>query len=255
MLNATAMQIMTLAFMCALAGATLVPAPAHNSDRLLLSLLGTVFLAVIAMAVLALLDVLTGTAILAAIGAAMMVPCAWLARAPGADFEDVDEDDDGGGSPPHAPSPRDGPVDRRPQPTLAPVFSFAMSPQAPACTPTLAAAGPRAELRPPVAVPSPGPRPPNPRFPPIVTELGSEPRPPVVLAPPADLPLEPAPDPGLRRPRLRRGDHRSIAHWRAAGQHEPRRRRGVTRLRLLHGWRRLACVADAEPTTPVDAPR
>jgi hypothetical protein len=27
------------------------------------------------------------------------------------------------------------------------------------------------------------------------------------------------------------------------------------RLRLLHGWRRLACVADAEPTTPVDAQR
>jgi hypothetical protein len=119
----------------------------------------------------------------------------------------------------------------------------------------LAAAGPRAELPPPVAVPPSDPRPLNPRFPLIVTELGSEPRPPVVRAPAADLPLEPAPDPGPRRLRLRRGDHRSIAHRRAAGPHEARRRRGVMRLRLFHGWRRLACVADAEPTTPVDAPR
>jgi hypothetical protein len=233
------MQIMTMAFVCALAVATLAPAPARNADGLLLSLLGTVFLAVVVMGVLALLDVLTGTAILAAMCASIMVPCAWLARAPGRAFEDAGEDDDdGGGSPPYEPWSPHGPDDRRPQPTYAPVFSFAMTPQAPASTPALAPTGPRAELPPPVALPSPNPRPLNPRFPLIVTELGSEPRPPVVLAPPADLPLEPAPDPGPRRPRLRRGDHRSIAHWRAAGEHEGRRRRGVMRLRLLHGWRR-----------------
>jgi hypothetical protein len=251
------MQIMTMAFVCALAVATLAPAPARNADGLLLSLLATVFLAVVVMGVLALLDVLTGTAILAAIGASIMVPCAWLARAPGRAFEDAGEDDDdgGGGSPPYEPSSPHGPDDRRPRPTRAPVFSFAMSPQAPAGTPALAPAGPRAELPPVAAVPSPNPRPLNPRFPLIVTAPWSEPRPPVVLTPPADLPLEPARDPGPRRPRLRRGDHRSIAHRRAAGRHAARRRRGVMRLRLLHGWRRLACVADAEPTTPVDAQR
>jgi hypothetical protein len=304
------MQFMAMVFICALAVATLAPAPSRNEDRLLLSLLGTVFVAIVVMGVLALLDVLTGTAILAAIGASIMVPCAWLARAPGADFDDADEDDDGGGSPPYEPSPWDGPDDRRPEPTPAPVFSFAMGPQAPVSTRALAPAGPRAELPPPGAVPPPNPRfplgvtppwsgavaqapfepplpdapappapaaqPLNPRFPlittapwseprttapwsePRTTAPWSEPRPPYVLEPPADLPLEPARDPEQRRSRLRRGDHRSIAHRPAAGPHEGRRRRGVMRLRLLHGWRRrrrLTCVGDAEPATPVDAPR
>jgi hypothetical protein len=227
-MNAIGIQIMTMAFVGALAVAALVPAPARNKDALLLPLLGTVLLAVVVMGVLALQDVLIGTAILAAIGASIMVPCAWLARAPGPDFADADagEDEDGGGSPPYQPSPQDGPDDRRPTPTRAPALSFAMSLQAAASPPALAPAGPRAGLPPPVAVP-----------------------------PPADLPPEPARDPEPRRPRLRRGDHRSIAHRRGAGQHAGRRRRGVMRIRLLHGWRRLACVSDAEPTTPVDAPR
>jgi hypothetical protein len=238
--NATAMQMIGLAFICALAVATLAPAPARNEDGLLMSLLGTVFLATIVMGVLALLDVLTGTAILAAIGASIMVPCAWLARAPAADFDEDEEDDDGGGSSPYEPSPRDGPYDWRPEPM--PARSLAMSPQAPMIGPALAPAGPRAELAPPADVPAsaaPAARPLNPRFPLIVTEPWTEPRPPVVRTPPADLPPEPvlAPEPPLRS-RPQRGDHRSIVHRRAEGQHEGRRRRGVMRLRLLHGWRR-----------------
>jgi hypothetical protein len=237
------MQMIGLAFICALAVATLAPAPARNEDGLLLSLLGTVFLATIVMGVLALLDVLTGTAILAAIGASIMVPCAWLARAPQADF-DEDEEDDGGGSSPYEPSPWHGPDGWHPEPM--PARSFAMSPQPPALRPGLAPAGPRAELAPPAGTPAPVPaaRPLNPRFPLIVTEPWTEPRPPVVRTPPADLPPEPVAAPAPpRRPRPTRGDHRSIVHHRAGGQHEGRRR--VIRLRLLHGWRRRRRSAGA----------
>jgi hypothetical protein len=250
------MQMTGLVFICALAIATLAPAPTRNEDRLLMSLLGTVFLATIVMGVLALLDVLTGTAILAAIGASIMVPCAWLARAPGADFDEDEEEDDGGGSAPYEPSPWGGPDDWRPEPM--PALSFAMSPQAPALRPSLAPAGPRAGLAPldapapavpavPAVPAAPAARPLNPRFPLIVTEPWTEPRPPVVLTPrAADLPPEPVPAPGpLLRPRLQRGDHRSIVHRHAGGPHEGRRRRGVMRLRLLHGWRRWTGAGDA----------
>lgn len=237
------MQMIGLAFICALAVAMLAPAPARNADRLLMSLLGMVFLATIVMGVLALLDVLTGTAILAAIGASIMVPCAWLARAPGADFDEDEEDDDGGGSAPWEPSPWIGPDDWRPEPM--PALSFAMRPQAPMIRPEVAAAGPRAELAPLAGAPAPAARPLNPRFPLIVTEPWTEPRPPVVLTPPADLPPEPVPAPGPQLPRPQRGDHRSIVHRRAEGPHEGRRRRGVMRLRLLHGWRRRRRSAGA----------
>jgi hypothetical protein len=244
------MQTIGLAFICALAVATLAPAPARNEDRLLMSLLGTVVVATLVMGILALLDVLTGTAILAAVGASIMVPCAWLARAPGADYDEDEEDDDGGGSPPYEPSPWTGPDGWRPAPM--PARSFAMSPQAPALRPALAPAGPRAELAPldapapAAAAPAPpAARPLNPRFPLIVTEPWTEPRPPVVLTPPAHLPPEPVPAPVPLLPRLQRGDHRSIVHRHAEGQHEGRRRRGVMRLRLLHGWRRRRRSAGA----------
>ena len=229
------MQMIGLAFICALAVATLAPAPARNEDRLLLSLLGTVFLATIVMGVLALLDVLTGTAILAAIGASIMVPCAWLARAPEAD---ADEDDDGGGIPPYEPAPWGGPDDRRPEP--APALAVARSAPPRPRAPALAVAGPRAEGQPPAA------RPLNPRFPLIVTEPWTEPRPQVVPVPPADARPEPVSAPAPLWPRLHRGDHRSIVHLRADGEHEGRRRRGVMRLRLLHGWRRRHRPADAD---------
>lgn len=263
MVNATGMQVIGLAFISALAVAMLGPAPARNEDRLLLSLLGAVFLATIVMGLLALLDVLTGTAILAAIAASIMVPCAWLVRAPYADDE---EDDDGGGIPPYEPAPWDGgPEEWRPEP--APSFSLAMS-APPPLAPTLAPAGPRAERRQdpanprfplfeapawPAAVPQPAafeaappvaaspelPAPPlNPRFPLIVAEPWTEPHPPVVVTPPAVVAPEPVPAAAPLRPRRPRAEHRSIVHRRAEGEHEGRRRRGVMRLRLLYGWRR-----------------
>jgi hypothetical protein len=255
------MQMIGLTFVCALAVATLAPAPAHNEDRLLMSLLGTVFLAVVVMGVLALLDLLTGTAILAAIGASIMVPCAWLARAPEADVDDAEQDEDdggGGGIPPYEPSPQGGPDGWRP----APALSFATIPQAPAIGGALAAAGPRAELTPPTYVPTqsaPAPRPLNPRFPLILTAPWSEPRPPVVISPPAFSAPEPAAaEPAPRRPRLARGEHRSIVHRRrAAGRHEGRRR-AVMRFRLLQGWRRRpwsAGCGDAESPAAADDPR
>jgi hypothetical protein len=260
------MQMIGLTFVCALAVATLAPAPAHNEDRLLMSLLGTVFLAVVVMGVLALLDLLTGTAILAAIGASIMVPCAWLARAPEADLDDEDEDDGGGGIPPYEPSPQGGPDGWRPAP--APALSFAAIPQAPAIGGALAAAGPRAELTPPTDVPAPSapaPQPLNPRFPLILTAPWTEPRPPVVIsppafsAPPAFVAPEPAAaDPAPRRPRLARGEHRSIVHRRRAAGRHAGRRRAVMRFRLLQGWRRRpwsAGCGDAEWPAAADDPR
>jgi len=237
---------MAVVFICALAVATLAPAPARNEDRLLLSLLGTVFFATIVMGVLALLDVLTGTAILAAIGASIMVPCAWLARAPQIDADEDDEDDDGG-IPPYEPSPWHGPEDWRPEPASA----FVMTARAPAMAPALAPTGPRAELAPPADAPAPATRPLNPRFPLIVDAPWAEPRPAVVLPPPADPAPEPEPVPAYEPlwPRLARGDHPSIVHRRAETEQEGRRRRGVLRLRLLHGWRRRRRPAEAGDVT------
>jgi hypothetical protein len=221
MVNATGMQMIGLAFICALAVATLGPAPARNEDRLLLSLLGAVFLATILMGLLALFGVLTGTVILAAIGASIMVPCAWLVRAPDAGFDEDEEDDDGGGSPPYEPAPWDGPENWRPEP--APSLSVAMSAQPPVLAPALAPAVTRAERSqapanprfplfaarawpevvaqlPAAAAPPPagGPlqapaRPLNPRFPLIVAEPWSEPHPPIVVTPPAVVAPEPVP--------------------------------------------------------------
>jgi hypothetical protein len=188
------------------------------------------------------------------------------------DFDEADEadaDDDGGGIPPYEPFPGAGPDDWRPAPE--PALWFPAIPRMPASTPELAPAGPRAELPLDADVPAPAARPLNPRFPLIVTEPWSEPRPPVVLTPPPVPPLEPRPpvvltpppepaaaDPAPRRPRMRRADHRSIVHRRAAGRHEVRRRRGAVRRRLLHGWRRrpwLAGGGDAERSGAADEPR
>jgi hypothetical protein len=261
MLSSTTMQIATALLLCGLALATLLPAPAANEDGLLTALLGIVCCATLLMGGLALFGMLTGTAVLATVGAAIMVPCAWLARAPEAPYDYEPEDDDGGGSPPppRDPSPPPGPEHWRPTPAPAGIFATARTARTALAQPAPAlasAAGPRAGL------------PANPRFPhlaavawgadappaPGATPAWSAPAPgaapawsvpaPMPVAPP---PLAPpvvaapaAPEPVFQAPAVRpgRGDHRSAEHRVALAPHTFRRRRHGTRLRMLHGWRR-----------------
>src|SRR4051794_3233010 len=109
------MQLAAAALVFGLAVAILVPAPVANEDGLLTALLFAVCCGVLLMGALAVAGFLTATAVVAAAGAAIMVPCAWLARAPDAPayewYYEEEEDDDGGGSPPapRDPSPTPGP--------------------------------------------------------------------------------------------------------------------------------------------------
>jgi hypothetical protein len=257
------MQIAAAALVCGLAIAILLPAPLANEDRLLAMLLGTVCCATLLMGVLALAGVLTGTALLAAGGAAIMVPCAWLARAPEAPWEDEydEEEDDGGGSPPFPrdPSPSHGPNLRRPAPSpaallalrtgVAPPPTAVASPQ-----PALAAAALRAELAP------------NPCFPhlaapgwgtgeaPAPVVVAPAPTPIVVPVPPVVVPAEPpaAPDPDVLPPAAQQssGEHHCVDQRSAPPRHAIRRHRPARRLRMLHGWRRRRWFGAADARLP-----
>ena len=247
------MQIAAAGLVCGLAVAILLPAPAANEDGLLTALLGAVCCATLLMGGLALAGLLTGTAVLAATGAALMVPCAWLARAPEAPYHEEayeEEDDDGGGSPPapRDPSPTPGPEHWRPAPAPAAVFlakaRTALAPQH-AAAPVPAPAA-RAEL------------PANPRFPHLAAVAWAtedRPAPPVIVVPPVVAPAPvvvapvpqapvpaPVPAPALAfdapAARLERGEHPSVEHRVAAPEPAIRRRRHLTRLRVPHGWRR-----------------
>jgi hypothetical protein len=251
------MQIAAVALVCGLALATLLPAPAANEDGLLTALLGAVCCSTLLMGILALFGVLTGTALLAGAGAAIMVPCAWLARAPEAPYEYEEDDDDGGGSPPptHDPSRPPSPDRRRPAP--APVAAFAATPPSALVAPPAPAGAfasvTRTALAPAVAPAPTEPRAepaPNPRFPHLVApawdgghSVAPRPAPAPVVDPPVVVP--PAPPAAVSEPvllppasRPARGEHPSVEHRSAAAPHPIRRRRPVARLRMLHGWRR-----------------
>lgn len=281
-------ELTAAALMAALAVAVLAPPPLRNKDGVLAPLLATILLTTLLMGVLALTGRFIGTAILAAAAAMLLMPCAWLVRAPwaaeGAWQPDEEEDeDDGGGSPsPFASPPPAGPDGLRSE--RRPAAVLAMSP-APMSAPVLASAGPRAALGEPEAAPrnpafplraappwaggeapppsvtdvpsqldAPAPLLPlNPRFPLVLTEPWTEPHPtPAAPASPAPRPAATPALPTAERPR--RGDHRSIIHRRAPAEH-PGRRRGPKRGRLLHSWRRWRWFAGAECADHTAAPR
>jgi hypothetical protein len=249
-LSSTTMQIAAALLVCGLAIATLMPPPAANEDGLLTALLGAVCATTVLMGLLALFGVLTGTALLAAVGAGLMVPCAWLARAPEPPYyyDDEYDDDDGGGSPPppRDPSPSPAPEHWRPAPAApapAGIFAAAAPARAALAQPAPAmAAAPRAEL------------PANPRFPHLAAiAWGADvapAAPPVPLAPVPSVvaaPAAPEPEPVFQAPAVRpaRGDHRSVEHRVSTPPHAFRRQRRVVRLRMLHGWRRRGWFAAA----------
>jgi hypothetical protein len=272
-LSPTAMHLAAAALVCGLAIAILLPAPAANEDGLLTALLGTVCCATLLMGGLALAGVLTGTAILAATGAALMVPCAWLARAPEApyyvqDYEE--EDDDGGGSPPapRDPSPPPGPEHWRPAPApAAALFAkarTALAPDQPGIVPAQAGTALAAQHAVVTGSAARAELPANPRFPHLAAvawATADRPAPPVVVVPPVIAPapvvvapippapvvVAPIPPPSVpvatlafEAPAVRpaRGEHASVEHRVAAAAPTVRRRRHFTRLRVPHGWRR-----------------
>jgi hypothetical protein len=268
------MNLAAAALVCGLAIAILLPAPAANEDVLLTALLGAVCLATLLMGGLALAGLLTGTAVLAATGAALMVPCAWLARAPEAPYYEEayeEEDDDGGGSPPapRDPSPTPGPEHWRPAP--APIAALVSPPPAAPRTGVFATMRTARTALAPAAIATPAPSavlpadaPPNPRFPHLATvawATADRPAPPVVVVPPVVAPapvvvapippapvviapIPPAPVPAVTlafdapAARPARGEHPSVEHRFAAAEPTVRRRRHFTRLRVPHGWRR-----------------
>jgi hypothetical protein len=262
LISSTAMHLAAAALVLGLAVAILVPAPVANEDGLLTALLLTVCGAVVLMGALALAGVLTATAVLAATGAAIMVPCAWLARAPEAPsyewYYEEEEDDDGGGSPPapRDPSPTPGPEHWRPAP--APVAALVSPPPAAPRTGVFAtmrtartALAPAASATPAPTAAFPATAPPNPRFPyltAVAWDTADRPAPAVEIAPvvaPAPVvvaPVAPAalPQPVFESPAVRpaRGEHPSVEHIVAPQPPVVRRRRYATRLRMLHGWRR-----------------
>ncbi len=188
-----------------------VPAPRQTVDAeagVNLTLLGVGSLMTILTGVLALANLPVHSAVCGALACLIVIPCLWLARAP-LPPQDVEEgdDDDGGGTPgPQWPSAPSAPDDDG-LPVLAP--PAAMPSASPAFAPAHSFTLPAA---------------------PSVARAAT----------PATCGAEPAQRPRLRpRPRLARGDHRSIAHRRAAGAHRARRRRanlGRRVLRRCRGW-------------------
>jgi hypothetical protein len=262
LISSTTMQLAAAALVFGLAVAIFVPAPVTNEDGLLTALLLTVCCGVVLMGAFAVAGLFTATAVVAATGAAIMVPCAWLARAPDAPsyewYYEEEEDDDGGGSPPapRDPSPTPGPEHWRPAP--APVAALVSPPRPAPRTGVFATMRTARTALAPAAIATPAPTaelpagaPPNPRFPyltAVAWDTVDTPAPAVEIAPviaPAPVVVEPVapaplPQPVFESPHVRpaRGEHPSVEHIVAPERPAVRRHRYVTRLRRLHGWRR-----------------
>ncbi len=262
----------------ALLVALLAPPPARASDTdpgIPTGLLVTACAATLLMGALALSAHHLEAVICGAAAWLIVVPCLWLARA-GEDWEDEDEDDDGGSPRPASPFTPPAPDDRLPglDPAgrapasgawvAAPAISFAPATAAaeaplPAWamrqgSPAWAMAQQRAAA-PRFTAPaeSPGEAPP-------IADPGSVPAP----APAGAQTGGPAPRrPGRPAPRLR-GEHRSVEHVSARAGAHPRSRphaAGLPRrvLRACRGWLGFAppdCGRDAlEPGGRHHAPR